>query len=334
MKKIVFLIFLFFSFLSLYATENNWAFSFYLPNDSMNSGWTENKDDFRSFGVVLAFETPWNIYFNTEFYGLTARPDVSRNELQGTRIDELYLSIAKKYELVINNYNSFHLIPSIGLFVYGNLGGSVVQNKLHENVKLPDVSIDYSKDLGFLPILGFNSVYSISPFYKNYQLPFFESDIAFKYIPSYALKMELLERAKLKGSSGDTLFVSFGFRNDFIYINDDTVEKTADKERGFIVKYGINAGVLYFLNEIDLTTRNSIGSVGVKWRFGNNKRVFQKSDFSSEIGFSMGFDETKLGFYKFRLSPWENNRFNLVLDLRYGNEKKMIFLTTEMLCRF
>lgn len=106
-------------------------------NDSFNGGFALNRDDHMSFGFDAGVNHKDLIIGDALFKGMTNR-SAHDTSLAG-RLDEL--SFTCKYALYANKLITIY--PQLGLVFSGNLGGSEIQNGMHENVGEPTVDVPY-----------------------------------------------------------------------------------------------------------------------------------------------------------------------------------------------
>lgn len=260
-------------------------------NDAFTFGIAENYDDLRSYGFISTLETSSHWKSTILLSGITFRNNAHPSS--GSRVDEIYLNVGKELPLyfVLNRTNFITAVTlSGGLYIVGDLGFSIIQNRWHEMTHIQELYLPYCNEnsVSIYPHVGLASRFSLVekiPYYSFTSLIVeVEGDVKFSplYKTSYAMGLSISQFTAL-----DSYFkVGAGFTQAFSLHRFPLLETTAASESGIYVDFTGRLGLLQIKYRLYTHTSRAYGGVII----GLYNSVSQRDHYYStnDLMFSVG----------------------------------------------
>ena len=238
-------------------------------NDSWGGGFTQIKDDLRSFG----FEADYQFYVSEakvmqtrlRYSGLT-----NRYAIDSSRLDELELLV--RYPIFMKkNMGLSKIIVSAegGGYLTGNLGGSDLQNSFHNSVDVAEVALAYPGNYQLYPMLGASLWYNRLVFREDINLIAQANyRIAPNYLQYYCGSIGL---AIKNYGAGDQFSLSVAYQHTAMFSDDTTRLAVANAETGFSINYDMRVGLFNYGIRVYPATKFAVGTIGISILSDNKK---------------------------------------------------------------
>jgi hypothetical protein len=280
-------------------------------NDNWGGGFTEVKDDYRSFGFLLdadflAFNKTSNL--RLKYSGFT-----DKFVADSSRLDEIEL----KAKYTIATIKSHHYFQGIaGLYAVGNLGGESVQNTVHSGVGVAKVELPYSAKSDFYGIIG-GAYQSDIPLFgpetkKGLSL---NPIVEYFWSPNYLQSIKLALGLKYGNLIGDYLQLNIGYNQQDVFSN-TTRQAAASVEQGFYAEYALKLGMVNFAIRVYPENRFSIGTFGINLLNGKKRQTIEYIDLIAEFGALTGNNGMYQRYLWNKLTP-HSDHFQLDLHHQF-----------------
>ncbi len=279
-------------------------------NDNWGGGFTETKDDLRSFGFAADYQAH---LYGKRVTQITATWSGLTNKFAPTpsRLDELKLDV----RLPIFSIDPVWQIDGIvGGHIYGNLGGEAFQNRAHETTGVPLLELPYNESyrdffkVG-LSILGDMEFSEISPTSSLRFILGGRAETGFGY---YGM-LDLFGALAMRNTMGDHIQIRFGGRGQSAEQN-PVLNAALDAESGFYVNYEMRLGLFNYGLSVYPGRNFSTGYLGISLFNWNERTTLEKVDALAEFGALSDAN----GFYiRYLWNNWTNNAEHFQFDFHY-----------------
>jgi hypothetical protein len=279
-------------------------------DDSWGGGFTQIKDDLRSFGFQADYQ---QLLYGQRVAQFTASWSGLTHKFGSTsaRLDEIQLDV----RLPILSFTSdWHLDGIVGGNSYGNFGGERFQNRAHEASGIPRLDLPYSNTYqNFVKVGG--QVWGdigLAEYAKSRSLRFL---LIGRGVYGFAGYMDLNVTGALafRNPWGDQVQFNLGYRYREVDEN-PVLDAVFGAEQGFYASYSMRLGLLYYDMTVYPTGNFSIGHLGITLFNWNERPTLERVDALAEFG-SL-FDAN--GFYlRYLWNNWTRLNEKFQFDIHY-----------------
>ncbi len=254
-------------------------------NDSWGGGFTEIRDDQRSFGLTadyqfLAFKKVMQI--KLDYAALTnrfAKPDSGR-------IDQLELFV---------RYPVYQPNPEItlnvlgGMYWAGNLGGQKIQNLVHSSVGVNEFNLPYPPTTAAFGFVGL-SFWWIKPVVileddNHFNLEFQAEN---RFAPNYVTNNFFNAGISVSNALADKISLLAGYQNQNVQLKNEARKQVGRTESGFFINYGMRAGFFNYGIRIYPATNFAVGTIGISIFSDDKKARYKPSMREPDVLFDFG----------------------------------------------
>jgi hypothetical protein len=247
-------------------------------NDNWGWGYTQIKDDYRSFG----FSAQYDFIYKNQWSQIILEQQgfTSRLQQDSARLDELKLALqwplwSVKEQLVFS--------ALIGGYYTGNLGGEALQNYSHQNLAVAEIRLPYPEKDKVYALLGAQVRYN---FFKAVKTSFINQLYAkanYHYAPNYLNSFNGQLSVGHQNSYLDALTLSLGYNHQNVF-RAGARQQAAKVESGFYTRFSSNLGLAHFELTIYPGQNFSTGSLGLNLLHWRARKGVKEIDFTAEYG--------------------------------------------------
>lgn len=245
-------------------------------NDGWGGGFTEITDDYRTMGMNLESQFQLN---QRSFYLFAQASSLTLRQIDyQIRMDELELLGGVE---VFQPASWLRFDALIGAYYYGDLGLQDVQNRVHEWVDVPSVSLAYEAASTWSPMLGLRLLAekSLEPSDRLKGLGYARATWSSQHVNQLDVGLGLA----YVGDYSERIQLNFGYQ-DFTTSNSEVRQQVSDRESGWYVDYRTQLGLAYVSMRIYPESGFSTGTLGLQLGMSKNRKVLETVDLHYELG--------------------------------------------------